>query len=46
MMTSRLQLDFVIPRIFVMRFDAGVAALRAFFGVPRRSPDSVVPPAR
>ena len=42
MMTSRLQLDFVIPRIFVMRFEDGLAALRAFFGAPRRSPDSVV----
>jgi hypothetical protein len=44
MMTSLPQLDFVIPPISVTRFDAGLAALRAYFGVSRRSPDAVVRP--
>jgi hypothetical protein len=42
MMTSPSQLDLVIPPPFVTRFDDGLAALRACFGVPRRSPDTVV----
>ena len=41
-MTSQTQLDSVIPPLFVTRFDDGLAALRACFGVPHRSPDAVV----
>ena len=34
--------DFVIPPLFVTRFDDGLAALRAYFGVHCRSRDGVV----
>jgi hypothetical protein len=39
-MTSPTRLDFVIPPLFVTRFDDGLAALRAYFGAPLRSPDA------